>query len=85
VPNDSSNTAITQAIIAMAHSLGLKVTAEGVENAEQVSFLRQHGCDEMQGYYFSRPLAVAEATALLKNSAESGANSKVFRWRKAAA
>ena len=63
VPADATNTAITQAIIAMAHSLGLKVTAEGVESAGQVSFLREHGCEEMQGYYFSRPLPVAEATA----------------------
>jgi diguanylate cyclase (GGDEF)-like protein len=68
VPYDGGNTAITQAIIAMAHSLGLKVIAEGVETAEQLSFLRDHGCDEMQGYYMSMPLTAPEATALLEKS-----------------
>jgi diguanylate cyclase (GGDEF)-like protein len=85
VPHDPGNTAITQAIIAMAHSLGLKVTAEGVETAEQVAFLREHGCEEMQGYYFSRALPVAAATAILKRSAEAGVSSKIFRWKQAAA
>jgi EAL domain-containing protein (putative c-di-GMP-specific phosphodiesterase class I) len=85
VPHDPSNTAITQAIIAMTHSLGLKVTAEGVETAEQVSFLREHGCEEMQGYYFSRPLPVLEATAMLKSAAEAGVSSNIFRWKQAAA
>ncbi|HET7158183.1 MAG TPA: EAL domain-containing protein, partial [Burkholderiales bacterium] len=65
VPNDPSNTAITRAILAMAHSLGLKVVGEGVETSEQHRFLRENGCDEMQGYYFSPPVALAEATALL--------------------
>ncbi|MGZ5147876.1 MAG: EAL domain-containing protein, partial [Burkholderiales bacterium] len=74
-----------QAIIAMAHSLGLKVTAEGVETAEQVAFLREHGCEEMQGYYFSRALPVADATAILRRSAEAGVSSKIFRWKQAAA
>jgi diguanylate cyclase (GGDEF)-like protein len=68
VPYDGGNTAITQAIIAMAHSLGLKVVAEGVETAEQLNFLRDHGCDEMQGYYMSLPLTATEATALLETS-----------------
>jgi EAL domain-containing protein (putative c-di-GMP-specific phosphodiesterase class I) len=54
-PDDA---AITAAIISMAKSLNLKVIAEGVENEAQVSFLRDHQCDEMQGYYISRPLAV---------------------------
>src|SRR5579864_8790017 len=61
VPANRDETAITTAIISMAKSLNLKVTAEGVENEEQMSFLRSHYCDEIQGYYFSRPLMFSEA------------------------
>ena len=67
-PADSGAVAIAQAIIAMAHSLGLDVTAEGVETREQHDFLLQHGCDQMQGYYFSAPLNAADAAALLRNN-----------------
>lgn len=55
-PNDSEDAAITTTVIAMAHSLGLDVVAEGVETAEQLAFLRQHGCDVVQGYWLARPL-----------------------------
>ncbi len=57
---------IVTTIIAMAHSLRLKVVAEGVETAEQLAFLIEHQCDELQGYYFSRPLPIEAFTALLK-------------------
>jgi diguanylate cyclase (GGDEF)-like protein/PAS domain S-box-containing protein len=57
-PDDA---AITAAIISMAKSLNLKVIAEGVEDEAQLSFLREHECDECQGYYFSRPLSVQDA------------------------
>jgi EAL domain-containing protein (putative c-di-GMP-specific phosphodiesterase class I) len=50
----------------MAHSLGIKVIAEGVETAEQLAFLRQHRCDGMQGYYFSRPLPPQQFAELLR-------------------
>jgi diguanylate cyclase (GGDEF)-like protein/PAS domain S-box-containing protein len=62
-PDDA---AITAAIISMAKSLHLKVIAEGVENEAQMSFLRAHQCDEIQGYYFSKPLAVDEVAAKLR-------------------
>ncbi len=58
--------AIAQAIIGLAHSLKLKVVAEGVETTEQLDILAQHGCDEIQGYYFSRPVAVDEAARMLR-------------------
>ncbi len=48
---------IAQAIIVMAHSLGLTVTAEGIERAEQAAFLEGHGCDRLQGYLVARPMA----------------------------
>ena len=68
VPRDPGNTAITQAIIAMAHSLELKVIAEGVETAEQLAFLREHACDEVQGYFLSMALSEDDATALLQKT-----------------
>jgi diguanylate cyclase (GGDEF)-like protein len=67
LPADASNLAITQAIILMSHSLGLKVVAEGVENEAQVRVLREHQCDEMQGYYFSKPLPEHALIDYLRN------------------
>jgi len=57
---NADDAAITDTIISMAKSLGLTVVAEGVENEDQFSFLQQHRCDEMQGFYFSKPLAAEE-------------------------
>ena len=62
-PDDA---AITAAIISMAKSLNLKVIAEGVEDEAQMSFLRAHQCDEIQGYYFSKPLAVDKVAEKLR-------------------
>jgi EAL domain-containing protein (putative c-di-GMP-specific phosphodiesterase class I) len=57
--------AIAQAVISMAHSLQLKVIAEGVETQGQLAFLRRYGCDEVQGYLFSRPVPGDECGKLL--------------------
>ena len=63
---DQDDAAIVGSILSMAKSLGLKVVAECVENEEQVSFLRAHHCDEIQGYYFSRPLPADELADKLR-------------------
>jgi diguanylate cyclase (GGDEF)-like protein/PAS domain S-box-containing protein len=68
ITSNPEDAAITLAIISMAHSLKLQVIAEGVETAEQLAYLRLHGCDQMQGYYFSRPVPPAELQKLLKNA-----------------
>jgi diguanylate cyclase (GGDEF)-like protein/PAS domain S-box-containing protein len=65
VTTNATDAAITGAIIDMAHSMDVRVVAEGVETAEQLDFLRQRGCDEIQGYYFARPLPPIEITELL--------------------
>jgi len=72
ITNDSRDTAIIRSIIATAHNLGLKVTAEGVETSRQREFLKTHGCDEIQGYHFLRPLPEAEVTTFLKNENDGG-------------
>jgi diguanylate cyclase (GGDEF)-like protein/PAS domain S-box-containing protein len=65
IATDSDDAAIATAIISMAKNLSLRVVAEGVENQAQMSFLLEHGCDQIQGYYFSKPLPASEMAALL--------------------
>ncbi|MGZ3181458.1 MAG: bifunctional diguanylate cyclase/phosphodiesterase [Telluria sp.] len=67
IARDASDAAIVASIIALAHNLKLAVIAEGVENSEQLHYLRRHGCDEMQGYYFSKPLPAADFAQLLRS------------------
>jgi EAL domain-containing protein (putative c-di-GMP-specific phosphodiesterase class I) len=63
---DPDDTAITGAIINLAKNLDLGVVAEGVENEQQMAFLRQHGCDDVQGYYFSKPLPAHEFAEFMR-------------------
>jgi len=63
-PEDSS---ITEAIIVMAHTMGIKVVAEGIENKQELEFLISKQCDEAQGFYFSRPLTIAQLTEKIKD------------------
>jgi EAL domain-containing protein (putative c-di-GMP-specific phosphodiesterase class I) len=66
VATNVDDAAITTAIISMAKSLNLKVIAEGVEDEAQMTFLRERQCDEIQGYYFSKPLAVDKVADKLR-------------------
>lgn len=66
LPQDAEDKAITEAIIAMGKALNLTVVAEGVETAEQMDFLKDRFCDEIQGYYFSKPLIPEQFADLLR-------------------
>ena len=73
LPDHRDSIAITQAVVAMAHSLGMNVTAEGVETMAQAAFLRSIDCDKQQGYLFSRPVAAsAYARSLVEMGREAG-------------
>jgi len=71
IHTDPEDKAIVAAIISMAHSLGLKTIAEGVETLEQLNFLREQGCDEIQGYYYSKPLTAEVFEIFAKSEIKS--------------
>ncbi|MES0327589.1 MAG: EAL domain-containing protein, partial [Gammaproteobacteria bacterium] len=54
-------------IIALGHCMGFQVLAEGVETEDQLNYLKEHGCDEVQGYFYSRPIPADELEKLCKN------------------
>jgi diguanylate cyclase (GGDEF)-like protein len=68
LPDDREDQAIAQAIISMGKALGMTIVAEGVETTEQQTFLREHGCDEMQGFLFSKPVVPERLADLLHPS-----------------
>jgi len=70
---NQDNTSIAMAVIAMAHNMRLKVIAEGVENPAQLAFLQKYQCDEIQGYYLSRPAPAQQIRALLRGELLSAA------------
>ncbi|MFV0662936.1 EAL domain-containing protein [Denitromonas sp.] len=65
VGSDAASEAISTSVIALAHQMGLRVIAEGVESEAQLAFLGRHGCDEIQGYYFSAPIPASAFAVLL--------------------
>jgi diguanylate cyclase (GGDEF)-like protein/PAS domain S-box-containing protein len=70
ITTDPDDEAITATVINMAHSLGLNVVAEGVEIAEQVEYLREQGCDEIQGHWLSKPLPPDQCFTFLRERAQ---------------
>lgn len=70
VPGSVSDTRLTAAVIAMAHTLQVGLVAEGVETREQFDFLREHGCHEAQGYYLGRPMPAGDFEALIRRACQ---------------
>ena len=76
IPHDAEDMAISSAIIAVAHNLGISVVAEGVESSDQLQFLQSQACDYVQGFHLSRPLDADGVTALLQRGERAGLASK---------
>ena len=70
LPEDRDDASITRSIIAMAHNMNLEVVAEGVETVPQLDFLHAHGCDEIQGFLFSKPLGIDAFELFLDRNAD---------------
>ncbi len=84
IPKDEDDMAITRAVVEMGRSLGLQVIAEGVEDEAQLQFLKQIGCQSMQGFYFSKPVPADEVQRMLEDGKSidvSNNNFKVIEFR----
>lgn len=73
--HDRQDRSLTEAIIAVGHALGLRVVAEGVETVEHADLMRARGCDELQGYFFNKPLPPGDFAAMLRSWSPDGAPS----------
>ena len=67
IDRNSNNQLIVKSTIQLAHNLGLKVIAECIETKKQFEFLKDHGCDYLQGYYYSKPLDIDELQTYIQN------------------
>jgi diguanylate cyclase (GGDEF)-like protein len=79
---DENDAAITHAVITLGHSMKLRVTAEGVETEEQLAFLRDHGCDDIQGLLFSAPLCADELASFIRKREATLADGETRRQRR---
>ncbi len=80
VPKEEKTVKIVKSIIYLAKQLGLDITVEGVENAEQFRWFKEHNCDEIQGYYFSKPVEKEKFISLVKIFNKSESKNAYIKW-----